>query len=450
MRLAIIGLLALGAVPAHAGDARDGSAAYGGWRDDRPGLTRHITEADLPAPGTQTVASNGARVVPCPPGFSPRVPPGFAVDRVATGFLEPRTLRTAPDGAIFLAESGAGRILVFPPDFVTTGGAPSVFAEGLDQPYGIAFFPPGPAPAFVYVGESGRVLRFPYRPGARRAAGPAQVIIADLPQGGHWTRDLAAAPDGRHLYVAIGSASNLGEDMPPTPPGGLAAFAAAEGEATPWGGAWGAETGRAQVRVFDPDGRHAHAYATGLRNCSGLAISPGSGAPQGGDLWCVVNERDMLGDDLPPDYATHLKPGGFYGWPWFYIGDHQDPRLAGRRPDLAGHVTVPDVLFQPHSAPLGVAFYLSGNFPAEYHGDAFVTLHGSWNRTLRTGYKLVRLLFHDGAPTGAYQDFLTGFALDDDHVCGRPVGVTVTKEGAVLISEDANGAIWRVRWAGGG
>ena len=448
MRLAIIALLVLCAASANAGDERDGSAAYGGWRDDRPGLTRHLTAADLPAPETQRVASNGARIVPCPPGFSPRVPPGFAVERVASGFSEPRTLRTAPDGSIFLAESGAGRILVFPPTFADAGAAPHVlaarvFAEGLDQPYGIAFFPPGPAPAFVYIGESGRVLRFPYRPGAGPAAGPAAVIIADLPTGGHWTRDLAAAPDGRHLYVAIGSASNLGEEMPPTPPGGLAGFAAAEGETPHWGGAWGAEKGRAQVRVFGPDGGNARAYATGLRNCSGLAIDPGSGDP-----WCVVNERDRLGDDLPPDYATHLKPGGFYGWPWFYAGDHEDPRLRGRRRDLAGQVTVPDVLFQPHSAPLGIAFYTAGDFPAAYHGDAFVTFHGSWNRTLRTGYKVVRLLFHDGAPTGAYQDFLTGFALDDDHVCGRPVGVTVSKTGALLISEDANGTIWRVRWTG--
>ncbi len=443
MRLAIIGILVLCAAQAHAGDERDGNAAYGGWRDDRPGLTRHFTAADMRLSGTQAVASNSASIVPCPPGFSPRVPAGFAVDRIARGLSEPRTLRTAPDGTIFLAETGAGRILVFPPDIAIHGGAARVFAEGLDQPYGIAFFPPGPAPAFVYVGESGRVLRFPYHPGQIRAAGPAETIIADLPRGGHWTRDLAAAPDGQHLYVAIGSASNLGEEMPPAPPGGLAAFAAAEGEATPWGGAWGAETGRAEVRVFDPDGRQAHAYATGLRNCSGLAI-----APHTGNLWCVVNERDMLGDNLPPDYATHLTPGGFYGWPWFYIGDHEDPRLAGRRPDLAGHVTVPDVLFQPHSAPLGLVFYASGNFPAEYHGDAFATFHGSWNRALRTGYKLVRLLFHDGAPTGAYQDFLTGFVLDDDHVCGRPVGVTITREGALLFSEDANGTLWRVRWMG--
>ncbi len=440
MRQAIGLLLLLCAASARAGETLEGSAAYGGWQSDHPGLTRHITASDIPAPGTQRPASKGARVVPCPPGFTPHVPPGFVAERWASGFSVPRVLRVAPNGDIFLAESGSGRILVFPPE----GGTPRLFAAGLDQPYGIAFFPPGPLPSFVYVGESGRVLRFPYRPGAGVAAGPAEVIIPDLPTGGHWTRDLAVAPDGRHLFVAVGSASNIGEEMPPTPPGGLAAFAASEGEPSPWGGAWGAEKSRAEVRIFDPEGHHIRPFATGLRNCSGLAIDP-----RGGDPWCVVNERDMLGDDLPPDYATRLRPSAFYGWPWFYIGDHEDPRLPGRRPDLASHVTVPDVLFQPHSAPLGLAFYTAGNFPKVYQGDAFVTFHGSWNRALHTGYKVVRLLFRNGVPTGAYQDFLTGFALDDANVCGRPVGIAIAKDGALLISEDANGTIWRVRWVGG-
>lgn len=411
-----------------------GRAAFGGWQADQPGLVRRITVADLPPPGDQPArASNGPAIVPCPPGFAPRVPAGFRIVRIAAGLKMPRVLRVAPDGDVFLAESGSGRILVLPP----AGGTPSVFAAGLDLPYGMAFYPPGPAPRFLYVGETGRIVRFPYQNGDRAAQGGPEVIVSDLPTGGHWTRDLAAAPDGE-LYYAIGSASNLAGGMPAVPPDGIAAFEASHGR----GAAWGAEENRAELRRFDPDGGNVRPYATGLRNCSGLALDP-AGAP-----WCVVNERDMLGDDLPPDYATRVVRGGFYGWPWFYSGPHPDPRLAGARPDLTPDVLVPDVLFQPHSAPLGIAFYEGKNFPPMYRGDAFVTFHGSWNRRLRTGYKVVRLLFHEGRPSGAYEDFVTGFVLDDDHVCGRPAGVAVAADGTILMSEDANGTIWRISYAG--
>lgn len=431
MRVLLILLVLFGS--AAMADELTGRAAFGGWQADQPGLVRHITAADLPPPaGRGALASNAPEIVPCPPGFAPHVPPGFRASRFAVGLHMPRVLRVAPNGDVFLAESGSGRILVFPP----TGGNPSVFAAGLDRPYGIAFFPTGSTPRFVYVGETGRIVRFAYRSGDRQARGAAEVIVPELPTGGHWTRDLAAAPDGR-LYYAIGSGSNLAEGMPPAPPGGVAAFEATHGR----GAAWGAEENRAELRAFDADGHDIRPVATGLRNCSGLAIDP-TGAP-----WCVVNERDMLGDNLPPDYATRVMPGAFYGWPWFYIGDHPDPRLPGARPDLAPVVRVPDVLFQPHSAPLGIAFYQAGNYPKIYHGDAFVTFHGSWNRRLRTGYKVVRLLFRDGAPSGAYADFLTGFVLDNDHVCGRPVGIAVAADGALLVSEDANGTIWRISYA---
>ncbi len=192
--------------------------------------------------------------------------------------------------------------------------------------------------------------------------------------------------------------------------------------------------------AFDPDGKNARVYATGLRNCSGMTVQPATGA-----LWCVVNERDALGDNLPPDYATHVQEGAFYGWPWYYIGSNEDPRHKGERPDLAGKVTVPDVLFQAHSAPLGITFYDADAFPAEYKGDAFVAMHGSWNRDHRTGYKVVRLIFDDsGKPTGAYQDFMTGFVMDDQSVWGRPVDVAVAKDGSLLVSEDGSGTIWRV------
>jgi glucose/arabinose dehydrogenase len=220
--------------------------------------------------------------------------------------------------------------------------------------------------------------------------------------------------------------------MSHSPPAGFA-------QSHPPGAAWGDEQDRADVLVADPDGGNLKVFATGLRNCSAEAIEPRTGA-----LWCAVNERDGLGDNLPPDYATEVREGAFYGWPWFYIGDHEDPRLAGRRPDLAGRVTVPDVLIQPHSAPLGIIFYDGAQFPPEYRGDAFVALHGSWNRGRRTGYKVVRLRFHDGRATGEYEDFLTGFVISDRSVWGRPVGVAVDKDGALLVSEDGNGTVWRV------
>ena len=190
---------------------------------------------------------------------------------------------------------------------------------------------------------------------------------------------------------------------------------------------------------FTPDGGVPRVFATGLRNCSAEAIQP-----VGGALWCVVNERDGLGDNLPPDYATRVQPGAFYGWPWFYIGGHPDPRMGGARIDLAGRVTVPDVLIQAHSAPLGIVFYDGTQFPADYRGDAFVALHGSWNRSRRTGYKVVRLRFQDGVPTGVYEDFLTGFVASDQAVWARPVGLTVMHDGSLLVSEDGNGTIWRI------
>jgi glucose/arabinose dehydrogenase len=355
------------------------------------------------------------------------VPPGFRVEPVASGLDMPRTLRTAPDGDVFVAESGAGAIRVLRP-----GAAPAVFAERLSRPFGIAFWPPGPDPRFVYVAETGRVVRFPYRPGDTRARGPAEVVIPRLPEGYHWTRDLAFSPDGGRLYVSIGSGSNVAGGMSARPPAGFVASHAP-------GAAWDDELGRAAVLVTTPEGATPRLFATGLRNCSAEAIQPGTGA-----LWCAVNERDGLGDNLPPDFVTAVHDGGFYGWPWFYIGAHPDPRLAGARPDLADSVIVPDVLIQPHSAPLGITFYEGASFPAEYRGDAFVALHGSWNRGKRTGYKVVRLRFRDGRPTGEYEDFLTGFVLSDDAVWGRPVGVAVDRDGALLVSEDANGTVWRV------
>jgi len=436
-------LIAASSLLAFADDSatRTGAAAFGDWRGDAPGVRRKITEADLPAPGASRSAANPSWVAPRPAGALPKAPRGFVASLFAAGLDLPRVVRVAANGDVFVAESGAGRVSVLSAaDGAAQAAASAVFAGGLHRPFGIAFYPPGPEPRYVYVAETDRVVRFPYRPGDRQAEGPAEIVVPSLPSGrGHWTRDLAFSPDGKTMFVSVGSASNVAEGMADAPPEGVAAFA---GKHT-LGAAWGAEENRADVLAFDPDGKAMRVFATGLRNCAGLTVQQQSGA-----LWCVVNERDALGDDLPPDYATSVKPGTFYGWPWFYIGGHEDPRLVGRRADLAKSVAGPDVLIQAHSAPLGIAFYDGAQFPAGYRGDAFVALHGSWNRAKRTGYKVVRLRFKDGAPTGEYEDFLTGFVADDACVWGRPVDVAVAHDGALLVTDDAGGAIWRVAYQG--
>jgi glucose/arabinose dehydrogenase len=226
--------------------------------------------------------------------------------------------------------------------------------------------------------------------------------------------------------------------MAPAPPGADSLEAWTSAHAL--GATWDTEERRADVLSFDPLGQDEKIFATGLRTCSGLTIQPARGLP-----WCVVNERDALGDDVPFEYATTVQEGAFYGWPWYYIGSHEDSRPESRRPDLADKVTVPDVLIQAHSAPLQIAFYDGDDFPAEYRGSAFVTLHGSWNRGSRTGYKVVRLLFDDaGKPTGVYEDFMTGMVISDQDVWGRPVGVAVAQDGSLFVTEDGNGTIWRV------
>ncbi len=433
MRLGFLFLVGLvGVTPSFADEAlRTGAAAFGDWQTDAPGVRRLIRPSDLPAPyATKSSANNSQREARTEADV-PKAPPGFSVDLFATGLDMPRVLRTAPNGDIFLAETGAGRVRVFRPG---KAGAPAgqgeIFADGLQRPYGIAFYPSGSDPKFVYVASPDSVVRFPYRSGEMKASGPAEKV-ASLPSGGgHWTRDLAFSSDDKTLFVSVGSASNDAE--------GLRAMAARV-----LGASWGDEQRRADVLAFDPDGKHERVYATGIRNCSGLAVQPGTG-----ELWCAVNERDGLGDDLPPDYATHVTQGAFYGWPWFYLGDHQDPRHKDERADLANHTTTPDVLIQAHSAPLGIAFYTADQFPADYRGDAFVALHGSWNRAKRTGYKVVRLVMKEGKPTGEYDDFLVGFVADDRSVWGRPVGITVAQDGSLLVSDDGSNSIWRVSYKG--
>jgi glucose/arabinose dehydrogenase len=393
------------------------------FRYERPGTTHKITVDDLPAPFATSSSSNGPDVVARPEKAWPVAPPGFKVELFAAGLNNPRLMRTAPNGDIFLAESDPGRIRVF--RGMTKDGQPEqmqVFAEGLQKPYGIAFYPPGNDPQWIYVGNTNEVVRFPYRNGDLKANGAPQHI-ADLPAGGgHWTRSVEFSPDGKRMWVAVGSASN--DDDTDTHPG---------------------EKDRADILVCDPNNCQLSVYAYGIRNAGGgITINP-----QTGELWCSVNERDALGDNLVPDYITHVQEGGFYGWPWWYIGSHQDPRQKGKHPELKDKAIVPDVLLQPHNASLEFIFYGAKQFPPQYSGDIFASEHGSWNKATRAGYEVIRIPLHQtGHATGEYQDFLTGFVLPDGNVWGRPVGTTVAPDGSLLVSDDGSNSIWRVSYAG--
>ncbi|MGY3493377.1 MULTISPECIES: PQQ-dependent sugar dehydrogenase [unclassified Bradyrhizobium] len=413
-----------------------GAEAFGDWQRDKPGTVRLITPQDLPKPGATASSSKFPRVMPRPASAAPQVPAGFKVELFASGLSGPRIIRTAPNGDIFVVETGSGRIRILrSADGATRPATNEVYATGLNQPFGIAFFPSGDNPQWLYVANTDSVVRFGYRNGDLKASGKPETIVARLPPGyGHSTRDIVFTPDDKRMLVSVGSAGNAGEGLG-RPPKGIEAWSRDHA----LGAAWGDETDRAAVLAFDPDGKNQKLFATGIRNCVGLAIQPGSGTP-----WCSTNERDGRGDNLVPDYVTRVREGAFYGWPWYYIGGNEDPAHAGARPDLKDKVTVPDVLLQAHSASLGLTFYTGSSFPPEYRGDAFAAEHGSWNRSKRTGYKVIRIRLKDGVPTGEYEDFVTGFVIGDNEVWGRPVGVTVARDGALLVSEDGNGTIWRV------
>jgi glucose/arabinose dehydrogenase len=417
------------------GPALGGSAAFGSWHDDAPGKRRHITVDALPAPYATPSVGNTTRVARAPADATLKVPAGFSVKPFAGGLTNPRLLRVAPNGDIFVAETGAGRVRVLRADQSGAAVAKSeIFASGLRGPFGIAFYP-ADNPAWVYVANMDSVVRFAYQDGDMKARSAAETIVPQLPSGGHTTRDVAFSKDGMRMFVSVGSATNDAEGM-----GHLDAAAVKRWEQDkPAGAAWGSDTERADVLVFDAQGKNGRIFATGIRNCVTVAINPVTGDP-----WCATNERDGMGDNLPPDYVTRVHEGSFYGWPWYYMGAHEDPRHVGERPDLKSKITVPDVLIQPHTAPLQMMFYTGDQFPADFKGNAFVALHGSWNRATRTGYKIARLIVKDGVPTGEYEDFVTGFVIDDTSVWGRPVGVAQTRDGALIFSEDGNGTIWRV------
>ena len=374
-----------------------------------PAQVTHGQKPKLPPPNATESAGNGPHGEKPPAGFLPAVPQGFRINVFAKDFKGPRWLTVAPNGDIFLAVTGAGEIVVLR-DPQNTGGAQGreVFVDGMKRPFGIAFHED-----YVYIGNTNELLRFRYDPKTSKRLGEKEHLL-DLPPGGHETRSLAFSADGKHLFIGVGSNSNIST---------------------------GEEPRRAAVTICDPDGKNARLFATGLRNPVGLALEPVTG-----EVWTSVNERDELGDDLPPDYFTSLKDGGFYGWPYSYIGDNVDQRVKPQRPDLVARAIIPDVLLGAHVAPLQFAFYTGKQFPESYRGGAFVAEHGSWNRAKRSGYQIAFVAFKNGKPSADPVPFMTGLVPDPGgrDVNGRPVGVAVAPDGSLLVSDDGAGAIYRI------
>ena len=404
-----------------------GQSVFTDYRGERPGQTHRITVADLPPPGQTESVDNPPEVVPRPQNARPQALEGFRVNLYAGGLYRPRLIRTAPNGDLFVAESDAGRILVL--RGLNRNGEfeqKEVFASGLKRPFGIAFYPPGANPHWVYIGATDAVLRFPYENGELKARTQPQQITqlpsgaGHLGGGGHWTRDIVFSADGNKMFVSVGSYSN-DDDTDDNP----------------------RERYRADILEYNPDGSGFSVYAYGLRNAVTMDIQP-----ETGELWASVNERDTLGDNLPPDYISHIQQGGFYGWPWYYTGGNPDPHHKGKHPELREKAIVPDVLLQPHTAPLGMTFYRGRQFPSQYRGDIFIASHGSWNRSKRTGYEVIRVPLKNSKTTGEYEDFLTGFVTPQGEIWGRPVAIAVAQDGSLLVSDDASNSIWRVTYIG--
>jgi glucose/arabinose dehydrogenase len=454
-----------------------GQAAFTDWAQQAPGVRHKLTLADLPQPHPEEAVDNHPELIPRPGDAWPIAPPGFKVTLYAGGdngplqradatehmarangtFTQPRLIRTAPNGDLFLADSGAGIVYVLRGE-LRSGRATFIepFASGLDHPFGIAFYPAS-NPRWVYVANTTTIVRFPYHAGDLHATGPAQTLVGDIPGyaqlkgGGHWTRDIVFTRDGKHMLISVGSGSNVDDaDTHPR------------------------EFHRADVLEYTPEGKFEEVYASGLRNCVGEAINPVTGA-----LWCSTNERDNLGNHLVPDYVTSVPEHSFFGWPWYYMGGKLDPRLKDpcangtgpnpqlarplsedaakscKRESLATRVKTPDVIVQPHMASLEMVFYPAlkkqtqiAEFPPQYFGDAFAAEHGSWNRANRAGYEIISIPMKDGHATGEYDDFLTGFVTKDGQVWGRPVGVTVGNDGSLFVVDDGSRSVWRVSYIG--
>ncbi len=392
-----------------------------------------LPEADLTASKT-----NFSKVVPWPEGKMPVAPEGFVVSKFAEGMKSPRNIVVAPNGDVIVVLSNSQRTRVEQAANVASGkaqtevqgksvntvmffrdankdGKPeiiSTFLTGLNQPYGAAFIGNS-----FYVANTDGVWMYPYKAGDTEIKGEGKKIL-ELPAGGynnHWTRNLIVNEAKTKLYVTVGSGSNVAERGLPN------------------------EIRRANILEFNPDGTGEKIYGSGLRNPVGMAWAPGTNA-----LWTAVNERDGLGDDLVPDYITSVKPGAFYGWPFSYFGQNEDPRLKGQNPELVAKAIVPDIPVGAHTASLGLAFYTAKKFPAKYQGGVFIGQHGSWNRSEFVGYKVAFIPFKQGKPAGVIEDFLTGFIKDNKEVYGKPVGVAVAQDGALLVADDVSGIIWRV------
>jgi glucose/arabinose dehydrogenase len=424
--IGIVAALLLEAAKIDGPNVMTGPKAFTNTASLSPGLARKITAQDLPQPQppamlprlSMYLAFGFARPGPRPENAIPKAPAGFKVNiYVASGLSKPRQMRRAPNGDIFMADTGDGTVRIF--RGITADGKPReswVYAS-LSAAFGINFYPPGPSPQWVYVTNTSTLVRYAYKNGDLKATKEPEKLISDIPaDGGHSTRDIVFSKDGKSLFLAVGSASNNSDS--------------------------GAEFHRANILEYTPEGKFVGIYASGIRNPVGLAINP-----ETGELWTSINERDNLGDNLVPDYVTHVARGGFYGWPWFYIGSNQDPAHVGKHPELKDKVIVPDVLIQAHSASLGMAFYDGKMFPAEYSGDAFAAEHGSWNHSQGSGREVIRIPVEKGRATGVYQDFLTGFTTDGK-AWGRPVGVAVAADGSLLVTDDGARVIWRVSYTG--
>ena len=377
--------------------------------------TYRFTADTIAAPSTDNHA-NPAKVVPRPADATLSLPPGFTATPYATGgFKRPRNAAQSPNGDIFVVDSGPGTLWLLRDankDGAIGDDERHEFYTGLKQPFGIAFHRTG-----LFVASTDAVVRFAYAPGDLKASA-APVTVAPLPNGpaGHWTRNLAFAPDGRSFYVTVGSSHNIDPDPDPL---------------------------RATVLKFALDGSKRETVMTGVRNGVGLAFHPTTR-----DAWVTVQERGGLGDELVHDFLGKVVPGRSYGWPYAYLGAHEDPRHAGKMPDLVKRAATPELLFEPHSSAMTMTFYTGKTFPEAYRSGAFVALRGSSERAKRTGYKIVYVPFVKGQPTGEYQDFVTGFMKGEDspEVWGRPVGLTVLQDGSLLLVEDGNASVWRIAY----
>ncbi len=404
------------------GTVLTGAAAFTNYTLQQPGVCRKIVEADLPAPNQGSSVSNYPTQVARAAGQMPVVPPGFKVTLYASGFGNARYLLAEPNGDLLLSQPGAGAIAVL--RGVDANGAvvtQSTYAAGLTSPYGMAFYPSAANPQYLYVANTASIVRFPFALGDLVASGQPATLATDIPDSGnHTTRALVFTQESTpRLLVSVGSASNV-IDTDTT----------------------NSEFHRADVLAYSVSGTFQSVYASGLRNPVGLVLDA-SGRP-----WTSVNERDGLGDNLPSDYVTHVQENGFYGWPWYYNGANADPRLQLKHPELAAQTIVGDTLLQAHFAPLQINFYTGTQFPAPYRGDLFLASHGSWNKSVRGGYELVRVRMANGNATGENEDFLTGFVNADGTVWGRPAGVAMGADGALYVADDASNSVWRITYTG--